>query len=211
MATNPFIAIYTGSESSALTEAIGAEEKIFKKNGPIIRPNDGFSGIIMIISGMAYLLSINDSGDKSILDYYIDFDAFGYSLRNSIGSNLYYAVAKKRTRALFIPKSKLLDAAAAFPNFATELIAYLLDSDITRARLHNDILSQRSIRGKLVSYFNSLSEDYGRKQFNLPFSLSDLADYLAVDRSAMMRELKKMNNENIIISNKLSITILEEK
>ena len=44
--------------------------------------------------------------------------------------------------------------------------------------------------------------------FSLPLSLSDLADYLAVDRSAMMRELKKLNNEHIIYSKGQNITIL---
>ena len=40
------------------------------------------------------------------------------------------------------------------------------------------------------------------KTFTLPFSLTDLADYLSVDRSAMMRELKSLKNEGIIIKNR---------
>ena len=39
-------------------------------------------------------------------------------------------------------------------------------------------------------------------------SLSNLADYLCVDRSAMMRELKKLNDEKIILSEKKTVTIL---
>ena len=46
--------------------------------------------------------------------------------------------------------------------------------------------------------------------FYLPLPLSDLADYLSVDRSAMMREIKKMNEENIIISEKRKITVIED-
>ena len=40
------------------------------------------------------------------------------------------------------------------------------------------------------------------KTFTLPFSLTDLADYLSIDRSAMMRELKNLKNEGIIIKNR---------
>ena len=37
----------------------------------------------------------------------------------------------------------------------------------------------------------------------------DLADYLSIDRSAMMRELKKMKNENVIVINEKKITVLK--
>ena len=40
-------------------------------------------------------------------------------------------------------------------------------------------------------------------------SLSNLSDYLCVDRSAMMREIKKLNDEGIIKSEKKFITILD--
>ena len=36
------------------------------------------------------------------------------------------------------------------------------------------------------------------KSFRIPFSLTDLADYLSVDRSAMMRELKILKDEGFI-------------
>ena len=37
-----------------------------------------------------------------------------------------------------------------------------------------------------------------------------LADYLAVDRSAMMREIKKLNQDNIIKSDKRKVTLLKD-
>ena len=36
------------------------------------------------------------------------------------------------------------------------------------------------------------------KYFTIPMSLSALADYISVDRSSMMRELRKMKEEGII-------------
>ena len=46
------------------------------------------------------------------------------------------------------------------------------------------------------------------KTFKIPFSLTDLADYLSVDRSAMMRELKLLREENFIKKNGKEITLL---
>ena len=56
----------------------------------------------------------------------------------------------------------------------------------------------RSIRGKLMCYFGMQAAKTNTNRFNLPFSLSALADYISTDRSAMMRELKKMREEGLV-------------
>lgn len=71
-----------------------------------------------------------------------------------------------------------------------------------------DILSHRSIRGKLMSYFRIQSTKQGTLTFQLPFSLLKLANYLCIDRSAMMREIKKMKDEEIIAMNGKTVTLL---
>lgn len=69
-----------------------------------------------------------------------------------------------------------------------------------------DILSRRSTREKLLSFFlRSCPSD--KHSFTLPFSFSALADYLCVDRSAMMRELKRLKDDGIISSNRREITL----
>ena len=46
------------------------------------------------------------------------------------------------------------------------------------------------------------------RALSLPFSLTDLADYLSVDRSAMMRELKSLKDDGFIEKNGNTITLL---
>ena len=48
------------------------------------------------------------------------------------------------------------------------------------------------------------------KSFTLPFSLTDLADYLSIDRSAMMRELAHLKEEGFIQKKGKKITLLYE-
>ena len=59
---------------------------------------------------------------------------------------------------------------------------------------------------KEIIYFGDGLTD--KKAFELPFSLVDMADYLMIERTAMMRELKRMKDENIIKKNKNKITLL---
>ena len=58
-----------------------------------------------------------------------------------------------------------------------------------------ETLLRRSIREKLLCYF-SIQAAGGT--FTLPFTLSALADYISTDRSAMMRELRKLRNEGLV-------------
>ena len=62
-----------------------------------------------------------------------------------------------------------------------------------------EVLSKRSIRDKLLTYFSILSNKNFSKSITIPFSLTTLADYLSVDRSAMMREIKSLIDEGFII------------
>ena len=70
-----------------------------------------------------------------------------------------------------------------------------------------DVLSRRSIREKLLCYFRQQSEKEGANTFTLPFSLSTLADYIATDRSAMMRELKRLREEGTVSSDGRRFTL----
>ena len=71
-----------------------------------------------------------------------------------------------------------------------------------------ELLTKKNIRDKLLTYFNLLSTRKLSKTFSLPFSLTDLADYLSVDRSAMMREIKALKDEGFIKKMGNKITLL---
>lgn len=71
-----------------------------------------------------------------------------------------------------------------------------------------DVLSRRSIREKLLCCFRQLADKSGGTTFTLPFSLSTLADYIATDRSAMMRELRHLKEDGLVLTDGRKITLL---
>lgn len=72
-----------------------------------------------------------------------------------------------------------------------------------------ELLANKSIKEKLLSYLENLSIENNSKTIEIPISLSELADYLVIDRTAMMKQLKKMQEEKIITKNRNKITLLE--
>ena len=79
---------------------------------------------------------------------------------------------------------------------------------VTDLNMRIELLTKRSTRDKLLSYFSLISTRKLSKSFVLPFTLTDLADYLSVDRSAMMREIKLLKEDGLIQKNGNTITLL---
>jgi len=112
---------------------------------------------------------------------------------------------------LFIEKhhiSKRCRNACPHHTQVAENMLQLMGNKVVMLTEKVDILSHRSIRGKLMSYFRIQSTKTGELSFLLPFSLLKLANYLCIDRSAMMREIKKMKEEELIAIEGKRVTLL---
>ena len=95
-----------------------------------------------------------------------------------------------------------------FHKTLTSNLSKLFLNNIVELNLRIELLTKRSIRSKILSYFDILSKGSLRKSFTLPYSYTDLADFLSVDRSAMMREFKLLIDEGFIQKTGSKITLL---
>ena len=57
------------------------------------------------------------------------------------------------------------------------------------------VLEKKQIRNKLLEYFEIQYKKSLSRVIKLPFSFKELADYLAVNRTAMLRALKNLKEE----------------
>ena len=73
-----------------------------------------------------------------------------------------------------------------------------------------DMLSERSIRKKIMRYFEFREKRDGSSSFCIEGSRQDFADYLSVDKSALSRELNKMKKDGLIDFNGDNFTILQK-
>ena len=71
-----------------------------------------------------------------------------------------------------------------------------------------DHMGQRSIREKVMAYLSFESEKQKKKTVGIPFNRQQLADYLAVDRSALSAELSRMKKDGLIEFEKNLFTLL---
>lgn len=195
-------------DAATLEKCLCSTERSFNEKEIIMHLSEDNHDVGILKSGTAYLAGTNIDGDKSIIDYYEQNNLFGSRFAPVNEMSSYYILAKTKCVVTFVDYHKLIACCHKNCDRHIQLIDNLINISVRKAQMHTDILSRRSIRNKLIAFFEYLREQSESDSFVIPFSLAELADYLAVNRSAMMRELKKMNDEGIIRSEGCSITML---
>ncbi len=166
----------------------------------------------ILVKGSALIERIDEQGNCAILEHLSSGSVFGEKLMfNNIMEDRIAVICEKPCLVWFIRGSQLTKRctnACACHQQMLENMFHLVVEKATALSARVEILSRRSIREKLLCYFRMQAAQTDGHSFQLPFSLSALADYISTDRSAMMRELKKMRLENLIIMNDKKVTII---
>ena len=157
--------------------------------------------LCIVNSGIAHLIRIDINGTRSIIDYYEATDVFGAQFSPDTSEDTFYVIAKEMCSVSFVDYKKLLTRCKNNCEKHLRFLNNIILTAMEKSQIHIDVLSQRTIRTKILTYLKYLQIKTNSNNIILPLSLSDLADYLSTDRSAMMREIKKMNNEGLIQSN----------
>ena len=173
------------------------------------KPNQNAVGIIE--RGAASLISIDADGVATVLEELHAGGVFGKDLAFA-GSreDSLEVVCRTACDVLFIDYPHILkrcENACYHHSLLVQNMLRLMADKAQSLSERVDVLSRRSIREKLLCYFRQQSEKEGTDTFTLPFSLSTLADYIATDRSAMMRELKRLREEGTVSSDGRRFTL----
>ncbi|MEY8386106.1 Crp/Fnr family transcriptional regulator [Oscillospiraceae bacterium 38-13] len=163
--------------------------------------------------GQASVIRIDEEGVATVLEDLGAGGVFGKTLAfaGSTGDSL-EVVCRRPCDVVFIDYEHILSRCSQACHRHSILVQNMLQlmagkaQDLSR---RVDVLSRRSIREKLLCYFRQLSQQTGSRTFILPFSLSTLADYIATDRSAMMRELKRLREDGSVRSDGRQFTLFQ--
>lgn len=167
--------------------------------------------ICIVLKGEVDLIRYDFNGNKTIIGHYVDDDIFGEVFYPANTNNELFAVARKNSEILFFTYDTLFTKCRRNCDFHKELTSSLSElflDTIVELNLRIELLTKRTTRSKILSYFEILSKGSLRRTFTLPYSYTDLADFLSVDRSAMMRELKLLIDEGFIKKHGSKITLL---
>ena len=184
-------------EKDLILKEFEAETLFYRKNSSVLSTNR--SNIIgIVLEGYLQIIKTDYDGKQVIIEELAEGHLFGTTLSN-LNNTEVSIVAKEDSKVLIIEYSMIFNSNNVKP-YISKFLKNLLDitTDIINERNnHIQILTKRSIRDKLLEYFN-LNKTPGSKILYLPSTITDLANYLAIDRSAMSRELKNLRDDGFI-------------
>lgn len=194
-----------------LKGCLHAVTETFDDGDTIIAPSDSGRRAGVILKGTAEALRYDSDGSLTILQRLTEGMLCGRRFFG-IGDGSVRLVCKKSCEVMFFDYDKAIhrceNACPCHDRLIENLLEALADK-IADQELRIDILSRRTLRKKLAAFFISEAIRQGRRSFTMPFTLATLADIICVDRSAMQREIRKMNDDGLIRSHAKRITLLE--
>lgn len=192
--------LFCGCEELCNAGCLGGYEKKYRKGETIVRMSDEIKRIGILLEGKAHISCIDSDGVINIAERLTSGSVFGEIFTMSDNNLLFTLEADTDCTVRYIDYERIVRPCENNCANHCTLLNNLFHMAACKSRnlsVHINILSRRTTRQKLLTYFDTIAE--GKTSFEIPLSLTDLADYICSDRSAMMREIKNMKDEGILL------------
>ena len=177
----------------------------YHKNENISPKNWGEGTIGLLQEGIVYLCVENERYERNILQVFRPGDMLHADMLIGVRRGVSYLIAKYPSRVLMVREEELKHLARSYERWRTRLETLLVHVLPQRMLANSYMLHQRSPRMKLLAYFRQECALQETNALTLPMPFSDLAEYLGVDRSAMMKEMTRLKQEGIVTGTRRSI------
>ena len=201
------------NDLKTMLECLGAYERSFKKGEYIALSSESVKCVSVILRGTVHMVSEDIWGNKTILVFMHRDELFGETFAcGSSTASIVSFFAAEEVHSLYLPFDKIMHScsnACAFHHRLIENVLTMIADKNIQLMQKVEIISKRTLREKLLTYFSLQAQLQGSKHFELPVGRIGLADYLCADRSALTRELNRMKEENLIDFHKNSFVLLK--
>lgn len=202
MTGSPLLKGVSARECQAMRDCLGVYEQHFHPGEVVYDLGEGREMLGVLTDGTAVIERVGREGERTILEHLEPGGVFGDMMMfRTAGDNSVVVRCAAPCCVSFLRSEAVLrrcERACECHSRLVENLFHLVTDKATSLSERVEVLSRRSIREKLLRYFELQAAKNAGGAFCLPFSLSALADYISTDRSAMMRELKKMRQEMLV-------------
>ena len=189
-----------------ICECMSVRELHLRNKETFIAETDPCNRIGIVVAGAVRLTRQRIDGGRNVLETIGPNDVFGttYVFRdvNAIGIS---ACAVGETVVLLFDITRLTspchEICFAHVQFMRNLLTVMCEKTF-QIKQKLRILSQRTIRGRLMLFLNICARRAKSATFDIPFDRQALADFLCVERSALSAELSKLRAEGVLESEK---------
>lgn len=195
------------AEIESALKTLGYDERNCEKGEIILYAGSITRKMGLVLSGSVTVESIDMLGNKTILSHIGvgDFfaETYGFLGNEPMAVDV---CANEKTKIFFLNIGNITTTCnQGAESWKTKLITNILTISIRKNLFLSSRVfhtSSKTIRGKLISYLSFVSAKKQKKEFDIPFDRQQLAEYLNVDRTALSKEIGKMQREGLIVCKK---------
>ena len=211
ISASPLFQGISTEDIQGMMKCLSAVRRTYRKGEMIFCAGEDAKMMGMVAAGSVEIVHDDFWGNRQIMGTAHVGELFGESYACMPESVfLVSARAAEDCEILFMEVGRILITCSPACEFHSRLIhnlLYVLASKNLRLTQKIEHMGQRSIREKVMAYLSFQAEMSHKETFEIPFNRQQLADYLAVDRSALSAELSRMQKEGLIQYEKNRFTI----
>ncbi len=185
----------------------------YQKGECIVREGEACTAFGLIADGSIVIQKENAAGENQILAKMSAGQIFGeilvYSTRKKWPATIW---ATEPSGIYFMDLVKLSDGQIPFSELHGKLMRNFMRELSDKALALNkklEYLSLKKMRGKIAKYLLEQGSHQAEEYFQISFNRKELADFLAVSRTALSRELARMREEGLLDYHKSRFKILD--
>lgn len=201
------------NEIEAAVGCLGGQVKNCPRDSAILRAGDNLRRVGILLSGSMAVVREDYLGNKTILTKLQPGELFAeVFVCAGVERSPVDVFCTSDCRILTLDYGKIISPQGDRCSFHSRLVGNMLGIVAGKALAmsrRTEILSCRTIRDKLMTY---LTIQAGQSDScTIPFSRQELADFLCTDRSALSRELGRMQNQGLLRFKGNRFTLLRQQ
>ncbi len=181
-----------------LSTCVNTVSKTYQEKEVILNLSPAKKQIGFIITGNAKVIKTDIEGKTTIIKELKTHDIFSNLFFESFEDEI-YIISTHETKVVFIDyydTIKNCSKGCPYHNNMVFILFELLIRDYKQQNEKIELLSKRTVREKILFFLKSRMNE--ENIFKVTTSYTAIAEYIAVDRSNFMRELKKLEKEGQI-------------
>ena len=197
--------LFTGidaQELNAIIACLSPQVVSVKQDATILFEGDRAHLVGIVLSGGAQIISEDFYGNRNIVTHIGPGELFGETFACAgVASLPVNVVATCESKIMLLECHRILTSCANACGFHSRLIYNMLKVVATKNLIFHqkiEITSKRTTREKIMAYLMAQAKLHGSDSFTIPFDRQQLADYLAVERSAMSAQISQLQKDGII-------------
>lgn len=204
---------FAEDELSAALDCLAPTIKDFARDEVIFSLDDAITTFGIVLSGTVHVEQNDYWGNRRILTVLgpaeMFAEAFCFAKTEHLPVDVY---AARSTTAIFFDHNRILghwEGSCSYHQRLTQnLVAILAQKNVGLVQ-KVETLTRRTTREKLLTFFSARARQQNSNSFTISLNRQELADYLAVDRSAMSTELSRMQKDGLITFKKNKFILKE--